>query len=203
MPRRRCFEHGNAIESPNTRLTSTQVHSPGMTDPPSAKRRGILVVWLAATLLSGCSGGSNSRVIEREVAERLSLEIKLGQPIGAWIQLLGTPSLVSQSETFDSFYYWEAHGLGAYCHPNYEGQFRYRKSALWTVTTMYLAVRTNLVVNLPGSATEATLKAQRILIPEETFRQRYQNRGGVSQLKHNGEVQLFVVHFPFSIWDFD
>lgn len=141
--------------------------------------------------------------MEREVAERLGREIKLGQPIGAWIQLLGAPSLVSQSETFDSFYYWEAHGLGAYCHPNYEGQFRYRKTALWTVTTMYVAVRTNLVVNLPGSATEITLKAQRILIPEETYRDRYLHRVGVSELKHNGEVQLLAVHFPFSIWDFD
>lgn len=61
--------------------------------------------------------------------------------LGVWVDALGEPSTVAQLDGGETYFYWPRHGVAAFTHPLFEGQYARKARNERLVTSVILPLR--------------------------------------------------------------
>jgi len=135
------------------------------------QRMTALLLAAAATVglcLSACSKHSSLNALEAELTNRLgSTQCVLGSTFANWTNALGSPSVVSQEDGGNTFFYWANQGVGVFCHPLYRGQYERRRQPDWVVTSVFLPLQTNVHPRIPPVKSNMRIGFTKLLFGRE------------------------------------
>lgn len=163
-----------------------------------------LLLVAAATVglcLSACSKHSSLNTLEAELTNRLgSTQCVLGFTFAKWTNALGGPSVVSQEDGGNTFFYWTNQGVGVGCHPLYRGQYERRKQSDWVVTCIFIPLQTNLHPRIPPVKPNTRIGFTKLLFGrEEVVRKGWAKLPKVESFQDGGVLESLKIEKPDSL----
>lgn len=126
-----------------------------------------------ALCVPACSNHSSLNALGAEVTNRLgSTQLVLGSTLGMWTNSPGSPSVVSQEDGANTFFYWPSRGVGVFCHPLYRGQSER------VVTSIFVPLKTNLHPRIPPVKPDARISFTKLLFDRGEVRRKPRSAHG-------------------------
>ncbi len=168
------------------------------------RRMTSLLLTVAATIglyVSACSKHSSLNALEAELTNRLgSTQLVLGATLATWTSALGNPSVVSQEDGGNTFFYWPNQGVGVFCHPLYWGQYERRKQPDWVVTSVFIPLQTNLHPRIPPVKSDMRIDFTKLLFSrEEVVQKGWAKLRKVEAFEEAGVLESLKIEKPDSL----
>lgn len=64
--------------------------------------------------------------------------------LGHLIENMGPPLTIQQIDEGHTFFYWDEHGIGVFCHPLYYGQCKIKNYKDWIVTSIIIPLKNDI-----------------------------------------------------------
>jgi hypothetical protein len=154
-----------------------------------------VVLWIF-----GCSERPNV-VIEKSLTNSLGgSNCVLGSKLRDWTNTLGRPSVVQQRDGANTFFYWPEKGVGVFCHPLFQGQYRLRKEPEWIVTSIFIPLLTNLHPRIPPVAEETRINFRTLAVQSKAFdEEKLKNLRDVELYYNDGKLEAIEIRKPDSL----
>lgn len=154
-----------------------------------------------ALCVSACSNHSSLTALEAEVTKRLgSTQLVLGSTFGIWTNSLGSPSVVSQEDGGNTFFYWPSRGVGVFCHPLYRGQYERGKQSEWVVTSIFIPLKTDLHPRIPPVKSDTRISFTKLLFDRgEVVQKGWAKVGKVEAFEEAGILESLKIDKPDSL----
>jgi hypothetical protein len=163
----------------------------------------LLLLTAAAIIGSGvsaCFSRSSLNPLELELTNRLgSTNCVLGATFANWTNVLGAPSVVTQRDEGNTFFYWPSHGIGVFCHPLYRGQYRSKTRPEWVVTSILVPLHTNVHARIPPVEPDIRIGFTKLLFSrEEVVQKGWARLHKVEAFQESGVLESLVIERPDS-----
>ncbi len=165
-----------------------------------------LLAVAAGLCCSACSNHSSLNALEAAITNRLgSTQCVLGAALASWTNALGNPSVVSQEDGGNTFFYWPNRGVGVFCHPLYRGQHERREQPDWIVTSIFVPLQTNLHPRIPPVKAATRIAFTTLLFNrEEVVQKGWVKLRKVEAFEEAGVLDSLKIEMPDSLFgDYD
>lgn len=160
----------------------------------------LLLAAAVALCVSACAKRSSLNALEAELTNRLGFaQLTLDSTLANWTSALGSPSVVSQEDAGNTFFYWPNRGVGVFCHPLYRGQFERSKQPDWVITSILVPLQTNLHPRIPPVKSDTRIGFTKLLFSrEEVVQKRWAKLRNVEAFEEAGVLDSLKVDKPDS-----